>query len=162
MSIKKGDVVSLSYRLTNDAGEELDKAEKAEPFSYLHGYGQIVPGLEQELLGLDVGAHKKVTVQPDQGYGEIEPRLRTSARRDQFPDGAEMHVGQRFAADVGTGQPIVFTVTEVNGDDVQLDGNHPLAGETLHFDVEVLEVRQATPEELAHGHAHGEDGHDHD
>ncbi len=160
--IKQGTVVSMTYRLTNAAGEELDRADKNEPFSYLHGAGQIVPGLEKALAGALVGTQKKVVVSPEEGYGEVEERLRTSAKRNQFPPDAELTVGMRFAADDGSGQPIIFTVTELVGDDVSLDGNHPLAGETLHFDVEVVEVREATAEELQHGHAHGPGGHHHD
>lgn len=159
--IKEGSVVSMTYRLTNTAGEELDSAEKASPFSYLHGHGQIVPGLERELEGLAVGTSKKVVVSPVDGYGEFEPELQTVARRDQFPADQPLEVGMRFAADVGQEQPVVFMVMSVEGNDVTLDGNHPLAGETLHFDVEILEVRDATEEELAHGHAHGPDGHHH-
>lgn len=160
--IKDGTVVSLSYRLTNATGEEIDRADANEPFHYLHGRGQIVVGLERALAGLKVGEKKKVTVAPQEGYGEIEPQLRTQARRQQFPQGAELTVGMQFAADTGKGQPIVFTITEITGDEIALDGNHPLAGETLNFDVEVLGVRDATKDELAHGHAHGEHGHDHD
>ena len=160
--IKQGTVVSMTYRLTNAAGEELDRADKIEPFSYLHGAGQIVPGLEKALVGALVGTQKKVVVSPEEGYGEVEEHLRTSAKRNQFPPDAELTVGMRFAADDGNGQPIIFTVTELVGEDVSLDGNHPLAGETLHFDVEVVEVREATAEELQHGHAHGPGGHHHD
>lgn len=160
--IKEGCVVGLAYTLTNDKGEELDKADMNEPFSYLHGVGQIVPGLEEALEGLLVGAKKKVKVSPEDGYGIVEEQLRTSATRAQFPDDADLHVGMRFAADVGGGQPIVFTVTQLDGDNISLDGNHPLAGETLNFDVEVLSVREATAEEKSHGHAHGPDGHHHD
>jgi FKBP-type peptidyl-prolyl cis-trans isomerase SlyD len=159
--IKEGCVVSLSYKLTNDAGEELDRADKGEPFSYLHGFGQIVPGLEKALGGLLVGSTKKVKVTPADGYGDVDPQLRTTATRNQFPPGAELSVGTRFAADVGAGQPIVFTVTSVSGDNISLDGNHPLAGVTLNFDVEVVGIREATAEEKAHGHAHGPDGHHH-
>jgi FKBP-type peptidyl-prolyl cis-trans isomerase SlyD len=159
--IKDGSVVSMTYRLTNTAGEELDSADKSAPFMYLHGHGQIVPGLERELSGLVVGASKKVVVSPLDGYGEFEPELQTVARRDQFPADQHLEVGMRFAADVGQEQPVVFMVMDIEGDKITLDGNHPLAGETLHFDVEILEVRDATAEELAHGHAHGPDGHHH-
>ena len=159
--IKEGSVVSLAYRLTSDGGEELDRADQGEPFSYLHGFGQIVPGLEQALAGLLVGSKKQVKVSPEEGYGVIEAELLTTATRNQFPPDADLHVGMRFAADVGGEQPVVFTVTQIVGDQISLDGNHPLAGETLHFDVEVLSIREATAEEKTHGHAHGPDGHHH-
>lgn len=159
--IREGTVVSLAYRLTNDKGEELDRADENEPFSYLHGFGQIVPGLESALKGLLVGSKKQVKVSPEDGYGIVEPQLRTTASRNQFPPDADLHVGMRFAADVGGGQPVVFTVTHVAGEEISLDGNHPLAGETLNFDVEVLGIRDATDDEKSHGHAHGPDGHHH-
>lgn len=160
--IKDGTVVSLSYRLTNSQGEELDRADAGDPFQYLHGHGQIVPGLEKALAGLLVGSKKAVKVPPADGYGEVEESLRTKAKKSQFPAGQELSVGMQFAADAGDGHPVVFTITSIKGDDITLDGNHPLAGETLNFDVEVLGIREATAEELSHGHAHGPDGHGHD
>src|SRR3954464_3560306 len=102
--IKDGTVVSLAYTLTDPAGEEIDKADKNEPFEYLHGVGQIVPGLENALAGLKVGAKKKVTVQPEEGYGVVESQLKTTASRKQFPPDANLTVGMRFAAEVAPGQ----------------------------------------------------------
>ncbi len=160
-SIQQGSVVSLVYTLTDPSGEEIDRAEPNEPFVYLHGYGQIVPGLETALLGLTGGAKKQVVIPPTEGYGEREPQLRTAVRRDQLPQEAQIEVGMRFMADQEGGESIVFTVVEMEKDMVHLDGNHPLAGITLHFDVEVLEVRPATAEEISHGHAHGPGGHHH-
>jgi FKBP-type peptidyl-prolyl cis-trans isomerase SlyD len=157
--IKNGTVVSMTYRLKNDDGEELDRAETDDPFSYLHGASQIVPGLEKALTGLAVGAKKSVKIAPEEGYGVVDERLRTQARKSQFPPDANLVEGMRFVAEDGEGGEMVFTVTGLEGDTVHLDGNHPLAGETLHFDVEILGVRDATPEEVAHGHAHGPDGH---
>ena len=161
LMIKQGSVVSMTYKLTNGEGEEIDRAEAGEPFEYLHGFGQIVPGLEKALLGLLVGTKKKVVIPPEDGYGTLEPGLRTKATRNQFPPDAELAVGMRFAADDGNGNPIVFTIVELKDDEVAIDGNHPLAGETLHFDVEILSIRDGTAEELSHGHAHGPDGHHH-
>ena len=160
--IKNGTVVSMTYLLKNDDGEELDRAERDDPFSYLHGASQIVPGLEQALVGLAVGAKKVVEVAPEEGYGVIDERLRTQAKKSQFPPDANLVEGMRFVAEDGEGGEMVFTVTGLEDDTVHLDGNHPLAGETLHFDVEILAVREATAEEVAHGHAHGAHGHDHD
>ncbi len=159
--IKQGTVVSMTYKLTNADGEEIDRADKDEPFTYLHGAGQIVPGLEKALSGALVGSRKQVTVSPDEGYGEVVDALRTQAQKNQFPPDAELEVGMRFAADDGQGNPIIFTVVGLEGELVHLDGNHPLAGETLHFDVEIVGIREATKEELEHGHAHGPDGHHH-
>jgi len=159
--IAKDSVVSMTYVLTNASGEELDRASKDEPFTYLHGHSQIVPGLEKALAGSLIGSQKKVVVTPADGYGEFDAKLRTTSSRKQFPPDAELSIGMRFAADDDDGQPIIFTITELTGDDVSLDGNHPLAGETLHFDVEIVDVRPASAEELAHGHVHGPDGHHH-
>lgn len=157
--IKEGTVVSLRYRLTDPEGVELDRAEVEEPFQYLHGSGQIIPGLERALLGLTVGAKKQVVIPPADGYGEIDEQLITRAKKAQFPQGQDVKVGMQFAADVGQNQPVVFTITNIEGEDIDLDGNHPLAGVTLHFDVEVLAMRDATKEEKEHGHAHGPGGH---
>lgn len=159
--IQKDSVVGISYVLTNNAGAELDKAEMSDPFFYLHGASNIVPGLEEELEGLKAGDKKKVSVSPELGYGELNPALKIKVGRDAFPEDAEIAEGMQFAADVGAGQPLPFTVERVEGNDIFLDGNHPLAGETLHFDVEVVSVREATAEELSHGHAHGPGGHHH-
>jgi len=156
--IKKDSVVSLSYTLKNAAGEELDKADAAQPFVYLHGAGQIVPGLESSLEGMKSGDKTDVTVTPDQAYGNVNPQLLMKLERKNFPPDIELQPGMQFSADIGDRQHILTIVTATD-EDVQVDANHPLAGETLHFDVEVLDIRDATEEELSHGHAHGADGH---
>jgi FKBP-type peptidyl-prolyl cis-trans isomerase SlyD len=162
--IKSGTVVNLKYSLKNSKGEVLDEAgvdHSPEPFSYLHGADQIVPGLEQALEGLKVGDKKNVTVTPEEGYGVRSSELQMTVKRAQFPQDLEIAAGMTFEADAGNGEGMSFMVTGVEGDQVHLDGNHPLAGETLHFAVEVLAVREATEEEQEHGHAHGGDGHHH-
>lgn len=158
MMITKDTVVGLSYVLTSSTGEQLDKADKNDPFYYLHGANNIVPGLENEIEGLKIGDKKNVVVSPEDGYGEINPNLKIKVGKDAFPENTEISVGMQFAADVGSGQPMPFTVEKVAGDDIFLDGNHPLAGETLNFAIEVLSIRTATSDELAHGHSHGADG----
>lgn len=159
--ITNNQVVTMTYVLRGDDGDLLDQADKESPFSYLHGKGQIVAGLEKGLHGLPVGSKKVITVKPAEGYGEHDPELTTKASKSQFPGGAQMELGMQFMAEGEEGHNLPFTVVEIDGDDVILDGNHPLAGKTLHFDIEVLEVRPATPQELAHGHAHGPHGHNH-
>lgn len=161
-TIEAGKVVDLSYELTNSKGETLDKSSQQEPFTYLHGAQQIVEGLENALAGLKVGDKKKVVVPPEQGYGVINAELKMTVNRNQFPPGAELETGMRFRAGSPDGHDMVFTVAGVEGDQVTIDGNHELAGETLHFAVEVLTIRDATDEEKQHGHAHGPDGHGHD
>lgn len=159
--IKKDMVVSIKYRLTNNAGEVLDEADSKDPFSYLHGHQQVIPGMEQGLEGLKKGDTKKLTITPEDGYGEVNDQLKLTLKRDVFPKDFPVEEGMQFQADLGEGRKSVFTITEVHETEVKVDGNHPLAGETLNFDIEVLEVRKATKEELEHGHSHEGDGHHH-
>ncbi len=156
--IKKDSVASIKFCLKNDAGEELDRAEADQPLSYLHGRGQIVPGLEKALEGLKAGDKTEVALTPAEGYGELDPSLKMTIAKSQFPEDAKIDLGMQFGADIG-GQEKVFTVLAVEGDQITVDGNHPLAGQALNFSVEVLETREATKEELDHGHSH--DGHHH-
>lgn len=158
--IKDGKVVELSYVLKNDQGEELDSATSASPLAYLHGHGQIIPGLEEALEGLKVGDSKQVTIPPKDAYGEFNPDLRMKIERKHFPQNAKIEAGMQFVADMGGGH-VPFTVHKVEDEFVFVDGNHPLAGQTLHFNVEVVSLRDATAEELEHGHAHGPGGHHH-
>ncbi len=157
--IKKNSVVAVSYSLKNGKGEQIGEAKEDTPLSYLHGYNQIVPGLEKELEGMSVGGHKEVTLTPEEGYGEVDPALKMELPRTNFPADMEIKAGQQFSAEMGEKHQ-VFTVVSLAGDQVRVDGNHPLAGETLHFSVKVLELREATATELEHGHVH-DGGHDH-
>lgn len=159
--ISKDKVVSMSYILKNAEGEVLDEATQADPFYYMHGRGQIVLGLESAMEGLKVGDKKDVTVPPADGYGEMDENLNISVKRSQFPKDADIEVGMQFLAEMGGGAKHPFVVREIKGDDIFLDGNHPLAGQTLHFSIEVHGIREATQEEIEHGHAHGPDGHHH-
>jgi FKBP-type peptidyl-prolyl cis-trans isomerase SlyD len=159
--IKEGTVVDLSYSLKNSEGEILDEASARDPFVYLHGSHQIVPGLETALLGLKVGDKKQVIVPPSDGYGVHDPKLKMTVSKAQFPKGIKIEEGMQFQAQTEDGQGVVFTVESIEGEKIHVDGNHPLADQTLHFDVEVLKIRDATEEEITHGHAHGPDGHHH-
>lgn len=156
--IKKNDVVSLSYTLKNEAGMELGKADAKDPMNYLHGAGNIVPGLEEVIEGAKVGDKKEVTVKPENGYGDINPELKLQIARSHFPKDVDIKPDMQFTTEMG-GQERVFNVEKVEGDQVFVNGNHPLAGETLHFDVEIVAIRDATQEELSHGHVH--DAHSH-
>ncbi len=160
-AIGSGKVVGMAYSLKNDAGEILDQASHAEPFLYIHGASQIVPGLEEALEGLKIGEKKNVSVDPDAGYGPVIPGLQMTVKKSQFPDVSEISVGMQFQAQSPEGHGMVFTIVELKDDDVTIDGNHPLAGQTLHFAVEILSMRKATDEEMSHGHVHGEGGHHH-
>ena len=156
--IQDGKIVSISYQLRGPEGDVLDEAQNNDPLQYLHGAGQIIPGLEKALEGKATGYKETVEVAPQDGYGEVISDLQIEVDRSQFPDDLEVKPGLQFTADIGGGYELPFTVTQVEGEKVAIDGNHPLAGKTLHFDVEVHEVRDATKEEMEHGHAHGEDG----
>jgi len=159
--IKKGSVVSLNYELKNGAGETLDQSTPDDPFNYIHGIGQIVPGLEKALDGAGVGDKKDVVVPPDEGYGEKKEELVFKVERSNFPSDKDLQSGMQFMAEMKDGRQVPFTIQKVDGEDVHIDGNHPLAGETLHFSVEVTDVREASPEEMEHGHVHGPGDHQH-
>ena len=162
MKIAKDRVVELEYRLHLGDGQIIDSSEPGKPLSYLHGGGQIVPGLESALEGLDVGEAKQVVVAPAQGYGEHDARGLQEVPRDRFPPEAQLAPGVRLAARTDGGDVISIGIHEVKGETVIVDLNHELAGKTLHFDVTVRGVREATAEELSHGHAHGPEGHGHE
>jgi len=162
MKIENGSVVGIDYSLHLGDGHVVDASEPGEPLSYLHGEGQIVPGLETALVGLAAGDRKQVAVPPSDGYGEHDPRGVQEVPRDAFPPDFQPQVGMQLTAEGEGGEPVPFQVREVRDGSVVIDLNHPLAGKTLHFDVTVRDVRAATEEEVAHGHAHGAGGHGHD
>lgn len=162
MQISENAVVSIHYTLTNNAGQTIDSSvERGEPLAYLHGAGNIIPGLEKALLGKQAGDKLDVTVTPEEGYGERHEQLIQQVPKTAF-EGSEdnLQPGMQFQAQTEAG-PRIFTITAVEGDEVTVDGNHPLAGETLNFAVEITEVREASDEEKEHGHVHGPGGHDH-
>ncbi len=159
MQVARHTVVTIDYTLTNDEGEVIDSSKGAEPLSYIHGQGQIVPGLETALAARGVGDVFRVRIEASEGYGERDPDLVHGAQRSQF-GGETPEVGMQVRADGPEGAQIL-TIVAVEGDRVTLDGNHPLAGKPLTFDVTVVAVRAATAQELEHGHAHGDHGTDH-
>jgi FKBP-type peptidyl-prolyl cis-trans isomerase SlyD len=153
MQITRHTVVSVDYTLTDDAGAVLDTSRGAEPLAYIHGVGQVVPGLERALDGHVAGDRVQVRIEPADAYGERDERLMHRAERSQF--GAEPpEVGMRVEASSPEGKHLL-TIVAVDGDVVTLDGNHPLAGVPLTFDVTIVDVRAATRQEIEHGHAHG-------
>ncbi|MGM0783282.1 FKBP-type peptidyl-prolyl cis-trans isomerase [Halomonas faecis] len=160
MQIAQNSVVAFHYTLTNDAGEVLDSSEGRDPLTYLHGAGNIIPGLEKELEGRETGEKLNVAVTPEDGYGEVQPQLVQEVPRDAFQGVEAVEPGMQFQAQT-QGGPLMVTVTKVEGDTVTVDGNHPLAGQKLNFDVEIADVREASQEEVEHGHVHGEGGAEH-
>jgi FKBP-type peptidyl-prolyl cis-trans isomerase SlyD len=160
VQIEKNRVVTLHYTLRDDQGAVIDTSSGRAPLSYLHGKGNIIPGLEQALAGKSAGDRLEVTVAPEQGYGPRDERLVQILPRSRFEQGTALQPGMQLRATTPRGARIV-TVVKVERDFVTVDGNHPLAGRTLHFAVEVAEVRRATHEEVSHGHVHGPGGHHH-
>ena len=156
-----GLVVSLAYSLRLDDGEEIDTAAGDDPLVYLHGAQNIIPGLERALAGLKIGDARSVTVSPDDAYGEMDPDAFELVPYDAFPGDLELEEGMGLRmVESGTGRQMEAYISELRDDGALLDLNPPLADETLHFNVEVVGIRQATSEEVAHGHAHSE-GHTH-
>ena len=157
MKIERGRVVRMHYTLRDDSGTTIESSGGREPLSYLHGYGHVIPGLEKALDGSQAGLQTTVTIAPQDAYGEKDPQAVIRAPRGDFPDGLALEPGVEVQADTPDG-PISFTVIAIEGDEAVLDANHPLAGKTLTFDVHVLDVREATADEIAHGHVHGAGG----
>lgn len=157
MQISQNSVVTMNYTLTDDKGNKLDESQDSS-FAYLHGASNIIPGLEKELEGKQAGDSMTVTVDPAEGYGDRNDAMVQQVSRDMFEMEDEIQAGMQFHASSPDGQMIVVTVTSVEGDDVTIDGNHPLAGVTLTFAVNIVEVRDASEEEIAHGHVHSAEG----
>lgn len=153
MQIAKDKVVAISYTLRDASGDVLDQSPEGQPLEYLHGAGNIIPGLEKALEGQETGADLSVEVPPADAYGERDENLHQAVSPDLFQGVEKVEAGMRFQAQTQEGVQIV-TVTEVQDDSVTVDANHPLAGQTLNFAVNVESVREATEEELEHGHVH--------
>ena len=160
MKISKGKVVSMHYALRDANGEILDSSEGQAPLDYLHGYGNIIAGLEKALENKAAGEKLNAVIPPEEGYGVREESLVKTVPLSNFQDPSVVEVGSQFQAETSQG-PRLATVTQVDDQDVTVDLNHPLADQTLNFDIDVVAVRDATEEELTHGHAHGPEGHGH-
>lgn len=160
MQVEEKKVVGIHYKLTDDEGTVLDSSENAQPLMFIFGIGMLIPGLEKALEGKAKGDKLSVSIKPADAYGERDPGLTQTVPKAQFDEPEKLQIGMQFQVDTDHGA-LVVTITEVNDDSVQIDGNHPLAGVNLNFDVSVEEVREATQEELDHGHVHGPGGHHH-
>lgn len=152
-AITDNSVVTIHYTLTNATGEVLDQSAPDTPLTYMQGAGNIIPGLENALKGKTAGDKTEVTVAPEEGYGPRQEQLIQQVPRSAFPEDAKIEKGMEFSAQ-GEQGAIRVVVTDIADEEITIDANHPLAGETLHFDVDIAAVRPATEEELAHGHAH--------
>ncbi len=156
MQISKNKVAAIHYTLKNNEGEVIDSSEGRDPLYYLHGAGNLISGMEDGLEGKNAGDKFTLKISPEKGYGQVDPDMVQKVPRSAFGT-QDVKPGMKFS----TNQGGVVTVTEVETDNITVDANHPLAGVELNFDVEVMEVRNATDEELSHGHVHGPGGHQH-
>ena len=153
MNIEENKVVSINYVLKDQEGNLLDKSEN-EPIAYIHGTGSLISGLEKELEGKSSGDNIKVTIDPEDAYGEVQPQLIQDVSIEMFEGVEKVEPGMEFEARGADNASMPVRIDKVEGDVVTINGNHPLAGMTLNFDVDVVDVREATPEELDHGHVH--------
>lgn len=160
MQIAPNAVVTLHYTLKDNDGNVIDKSDDGS-FLYLHGAMNIIPGLEDALTGKSAGDELSVSVAPAEGYGEKDPQRIQEVPKEMFENAGEIQVGAQFHAQGPDGNAVVVTVVEVKDDVVVIDGNHALAGMDLNFDVKIVDVREASEEEISHGHVHGEHGHQH-
>ena len=158
MIIENNKVVSIDYTLTLDDGEILDSSAGKDPLSYIHGLGHIIPGLENALLGKKSGEAFMVSINPEDAYGVYNEELVQKIPRTYFESGVEIVPGMQFSSE---GKEGFVTVIEVEKENIVVDGNHPLAGQKLTFDIKITNVREASSEELSHGHVHGPGGHHH-
>jgi len=155
MKIIEQKVVSITMIVKNAEGEIVDQASEQDPLVYLHGHNNLFPALEEELEGKQMGDKVSLTLTPETGYGERDESLVSELPSSQFQGVDTIEAGMMFQADSPQG-PVMLTVIGVDGDSIKVDANHPMAGQTLSFEIEVKDIRDATAEEISHGHPHGE------
>ena len=153
MTIQNDKVITINYVLKDDKGELIDQSTDGS-FCYLHGAQNIIPGMENALTGKTTGDALNLVIAPAEAYGEYNPNLTQVVDRAMFDPNDQVEAGMQFQAQDQQGNMMIITVAKVDGEQVTIDGNHPLAGVTLHYDIEVVDVRDATDEELSHGHVH--------
>jgi FKBP-type peptidyl-prolyl cis-trans isomerase SlyD len=161
MKIGENTAAAINYTLYLEDGSIADSSEGQEPLNFLFGYDNIIPGLEDALEGLQKGDKKTVVVAPDEAYGEFQKEAFQEVSRADFPEDVELEVGMQLALVDEEGYHVPALIDKISDDTITMNFNHPLAGRTLKFEVEVIDVREATEEELEHGHVHGLDGHHH-
>jgi FKBP-type peptidyl-prolyl cis-trans isomerase SlyD len=161
MAIEANKVVTMNFKLTDDQGNILDSTEHGGPFSYLTGKNNILPKLEEAVNNMIIGTKKQIKLDAENAYGNYNEQIVQVVGKENFPEDFVLEVGMEYMASNPDGVQMPFVITEVRDEDVTIDFNHPLAGKNLNFDVELIDVRDATQEELAHGHVHGPGGHHH-
>lgn len=161
MPLKSNQVITVNFILKDSDGNVIEATTKERPFSFISGGNQILPKLEENIGQMLIGSKRTVVLAPDEAYGEYDDSAIQHVNRSEFPEEAEIEAGMSFVADSPDGQQLPFVIKSVEGEEIVIDFNHPLAGQTLTFDVELLSLRDATIEELSHGHVHGAGGHHH-
>ena len=161
MALQEKKVIIFNYTLKDENGEMLDSTEKGGPFSFVTGNQQVLPGLEDALSRMIIGSKKNIKLAAADAYGEYDEGAVQKVKRNLFPEEAELEIGTSYFAHSPEGQHLQFIITEIEDDVITANFNHPLAGKDLEFDVELLDIRDATPEEISHGHVHGPGGHHH-
>ena len=151
MQVSSNKVVTIDYKLKNDEGTVIYSSENRDPLSYIQGAGRIIPGLEDALVGKEEGESFSVAIEPDKAYGEYDSSLVFNVPKNQFQEPDNIKEGMRIQVQMQDGKTRAVTIKDIGEQKVSLDANHPLAGKTLHFDIEVKEVREATSEELEQG-----------
>ena len=161
MAIEQNKVVTMNFTLKDDEGNLLDSTEKGGPFSYISGKNMVLPKLEEALSGMLIGSKKNIKLEAKDGYGDYNDDAIQVVGKENFPEDIVLEVGMEYMASSPDGVKMPFTISNVDGEEITIDFNHPLAGKNLNFDIELLNVRDATAEELSHGHVHGAGGHHH-
>lgn len=159
MKVSLNKVVAIHYKLTNNEGTVLDSSDGRGPLNFIHGLGHLIPGMEEGLDGKEVGSKFQLKVSPEKGYGNYQNEMVQQVPVSAFA-GQEIKVGMQFEAGTDE-QRFLVNIKSIEAETVTVDGNHPLAGVELNFDIEVIEIREATDDEIAHGHVHGPEGHNH-
>lgn len=161
MAIEQNKVVTMNFTLTDDHGNVLDSTAQGGPFSYISGKNMVLPKLEEAVNGMLIGSKKNLKLEAKDGYGNYNDDAVQVVGKENFPEDFVLEVGMEYMASNPDGVQMPFTISNVDGEEITVDFNHPLAGKNLNFDIELLNVRDATVEELSHGHVHGSGGHHH-
>ncbi len=161
MAIAQNKVVTMNFTLTDDLGNVLDTTDQGGPFSYISGNNMVLPKLEEAVNGMIIGTKKSLKLSAADGYGNYNEEALQVVGKENFPEDFVLEVGMEYMASNPDGVQMPFIITNVDGEEITIDFNHPLAGKNLNFDIELVDVRDATAEELNHGHVHGTDGHHH-
>ena len=161
MALAQNKVVTMNYTLKDDQGNIIQTTNNSRPFQFLSGNQQILPKLESEIDAMIIGSKKNVKIAAAEAYGEYSKQAIQQVKKESFPADVDLKVGMEFVSNSPEGHQMPFVIKEIKNEEITVDFNHPLAGMDLEFDVELIDIRNATPEEMQHGHVHGPDGHHH-